>query len=191
MALSQAVEYILSLRRQDMGTRPGQQVCYAGGQQVRIPVFPGNTTLPLALYPRGYMFIVYSAAFGPRMLPGAFYSWMQPYGGITYTAVLDSRLLADSVDFFLVITQNGPWTGGITNLTGLNQYFEEVIQYIDIYAEEDFDIIVRALENRATSAKEEENTRQCAEALELLVEASGQKLGQKYRRPFYLGGQHG
>jgi hypothetical protein len=166
MSLSYAIEYLLTLERPG-----GGRLVHGGGNQLIIPIFPPATTITITSAPFGndFAYISFLAAFGPALVPGAFYAWGQQWGSRTYDGNLASWLINNELDCFAVITQSEPSTAQIANQSPLNQYYEGIGFFIAIPSEEDYHLVLEALKRLGTSAQLEELGRQANAMLSKLT----------------------
>ncbi len=153
MGLPYVIEYLLSLERPG-----GGRLVYAGGSQLLVPAFPPNTTITLTTAPFGndYAYIPYYTAFGPAMVPGAFWGWGQHFGNRQYIGTVASWFMANSLDSFVFVTQSEPALAQITNQSPLNQYYEGISFFVAIATQDDFKEVLEALARLATSARSEQ-----------------------------------
>jgi hypothetical protein len=150
--LPRIVEYLLSVRmpgdRQGTSSVIGRPLVYQGASQTIIQVFPPNMVMEYALLPIAgdYMSIVYSLAFDPQMVPGAFYGSASYMGSQTYASIVNDWWLHNDVYAWIAITNEHPASVRVRNTTGLNQYYAGNVFYLSILSEDDANKVLHYLE---------------------------------------------
>jgi len=156
MAVPRLIEFIESLARPGAGV-----IAEHGGIQVIVPVFPPNTTSAYTVTPptSAYALITYRVSFGAAMVPNVFTGWFEHAGRHRYIGTITNTVIRDGLEWYLVITDNEPLRVSVTNVSGLNQYFEEISQFALVPSRDDYLMILEALDilaNKTTSELQRE-----------------------------------
>jgi len=62
------------------------------------------------------------------------------------TGVISQLMIQEGADYFIIVTENEPYLGAITNISGLNQYYEGVTAFLNITTERDLKHLYTELE---------------------------------------------
>lgn len=138
------VEYLLALR-----LPTGGQLCRFGGLQTTVPIFPANTaiTWSIAPYFGSYASIEFWHRFSPAMVPGAFNVVSRHVGLELVTGVIGASWTLESHNFWVEITEANNITTTITNISGLNQFFETFETFLLIDSEANMDYVREVVRN--------------------------------------------
>ncbi len=140
MRLNALAEYLLAYRRPKS---PGALV-RIGVIVLLVPVFPAGETLTFSAYPGkgSYKTIGWGWELSPAMVPGAFLFTTMHSGIELQTGPAGALTLSDSYNVWLEITQNDPMTTTVTNISGMNQFAESIVCYLNIASQEDYEEIM-------------------------------------------------
>ena len=152
MGLPYFIEYLLTLERPG-----GGRLTHVGLTQTIIPIFPPATTLNYQSRPRQGMYatIWFKSLFSPVMVPNAFTLWGQQYGAMWMSGTVTQLIIEQGAEYLIMVTEGEPYLGSITNVSGLNQYWEGTTVFLNIASEEDLKL-VRAELRKLTSAQANE-----------------------------------
>ncbi len=144
MALSQAIEYLLTIK-----TPEGRQIVHQAMSQIHVPLFPAGAQLNIEIPPaRGdYANIIAILQGSDEVLPNVFQAVITIQGTNTLSAILTSDGLRHSLDTFGIITQSIPARATITNISGITQFFSFAIGYLVIRTEADFKMVFDKLQH--------------------------------------------
>ena len=148
----------------------------AGTTQVVIPVFPPNTKVDLQLVPTesNYCNVYYAAALGDDTMPNALTFKYRAWGSTLFSGTLTSGYLGTELEFLVPTFHNQPTDVTIANTTALAQRIELNTKTLIINTEDDYKVVVKALQQRGTSAKTEE---ELEKIVQLLAKFTGQRVG--------------
>ena len=167
------INYLLTLRYP--GSESGRQnwVCYRGGHQTIVPVFPPNTTVKYTVLPLHgvYAWLAWSSRFGDDMVPNTFTGSINFYGTEPLSAMLTSRVRNDPFEYFTLITEQEPMNITMSNISPLGQRAEILSDFLVIPTPNDLSTITDALRRLETSRESEQLLQQ---AVYLLGVLSGQ-----------------
>ena len=152
MALPRLMEFIETIVRPGGGFATGH-----GGHQTIVPFFPPARTASHSVVPGEgtYALIAYKTIFGSNMVPSAFTGTIQHAGRHYYTGTLTASVIDNGLEYYMVITYEHPLMVSITNISGLNQYFEEISEFVPVSNKETYDAIVGALDKLANKGMSE------------------------------------
>lgn len=144
--LTPMVEYLLALRTTAGG---GGQLVRFGGIQITVPIFPAGMSITWELTPYfgSYCSIEYWHRFSPSIVPGAFLFNSTHSGMVTQAGILGTTLLAESHSTWLEITESDPILTTITNVSGVNQFFENVESFLLVDSEDKLQVIREVVRN--------------------------------------------
>lgn len=164
-SLPYSIAYLTTLKRPG-----GGELVHLGETIVRANIWPPNTSVTYNVFPLPgtYASIYFKMGFSPMMVPDAFYVTAQQFGARFYAANVSSLLLSYGIDYYAVILDKAPSITTVTNLTALNQFFEEGNELVVIQTREDYDIAMEALTRMGTSEKTEKAQLQTAHLLSLM-----------------------
>lgn len=150
--LPNVIEYLLTQQRPG-----GGWLVYRGGLQVVIPVFPPGATVNYAVTPLAdvYAQLGWATRFGTDMVPNSFFASCQQYGSRVFSGIVSQRVIADSIDYFIMVTDSEPTLLSITNTSPLNQYCEVIGDFLVIGSDDDYAKVLEALARLGTSSKSE------------------------------------
>ncbi len=150
MALSAAIEYLLTVK-----TPEGRQIVSQAGFQVYIQLFPAGQRVVLNIPPApgDYANILYQIGWSDEVNPGIFHDVLSVQGGNSIEVVLTSDWLREKADLFSIVTAAVPAHEFITNLSGLNQFYESTIAYLSIRNESDFKLVFDKLQHADIGAE--------------------------------------
>ena len=171
--LPEIINYLLTLRYPDSDPKRLQPVCYLGAYQLVIPIFPPGQTLNLVGSPLHgvYAWISYLTRLSPEMVPNAFSATGTQYGSFTYGGIITQQMLNQAYYHFVLITDQEPSYGSVTNISPLAQRYEAWGEYVVVGNPDDMQLITDALRRLHTSTESE---RLLQQADELLGALSGQ-----------------
>jgi len=152
------INYLLTLRYP--GSESGRQnwVCYRGGHQTIVPVFPPNTTVKYTVLPLHgvYAWLAWSSRFGDDMVPNTFTGSINFYGTEPLSAMLTSRVRNDPFEYFTLITEQEPMNITMSNISPLGQRAEILSDFLVIPTPNDLSTITDALRRLETSRESEQ-----------------------------------
>lgn len=153
MIPTHAIEYLLTLQRPG-----GGRLVIAEGVQIVIPIFPPNTGLTLSAFPiaSDYALIIFGVGYGPNMVPNSFQGYAQTWGSRKIQGTWTAEVITTELQGFEWITKGEPSLIHLENVSGLNQVFETDYVGLRIQSEEDYHLVIEALQHTATSAKSEQ-----------------------------------
>lgn len=140
------VEFIESIRRPTGGfaAEPG------GGEVLDAtfaPVTRTNSTVqPL---PQHYAWIIFRFAFSASMIPDAVHLYLQSTGRDRWAGYVSHALIEEGLTGYFVITRNDPLAISRLNATPQLQYFQMLYHYALVYSLQDYELIVKSLDERA------------------------------------------
>ena len=151
-SLPYPIAYIMTLQRPG-----GGELAYLGETIIRANTWPANISATYNVFPLpgNYASIYFKMGFSQMMIPDAFYVTAQQYGSRFYSANVSTLLLSYGIDYYAVVKENVPAITTVTNLTAVNQFFEEGNQLVVIRTKKDYNIIMEALDRMGTSIKSE------------------------------------
>lgn len=138
------VEYLLALRRPG-----GGQLVRYGAIQVTVPVFPPGMSITFALTPYfgSYASIEYWHRFSPSIVPGAFMFASSHSGIQLQVGLIGTVHTSESHNTWIEITDSNPVTTIITNVSGVNQFFENVDAFLLVDSEADLEMVREVVRN--------------------------------------------
>lgn len=148
MGLPYFIEYLLTLERPG-----GGRLVHIGLTQTIVPAFPPGYTLTYHSAPQNnrYACLWFRSHLSPNIVPGAFTGWGQQYGASLMNGTLSELVVGQQSDYYIIVTDAEPYIGQLTNVSGLNQYFEGVTAYLDIETKEDMKLVRMHLERLTSS----------------------------------------
>lgn len=116
------IEYLLALRTPYGG---GQLVRF-GGLQITIPIFPAGIEISWAIAPYygSYCSIEYWHRFSPSIVPGSLYYNVSHSGIQLQVGTIGTTFSSESHNTWIEIFESDPISASISNISGLNQFFE-------------------------------------------------------------------
>ncbi len=149
MALSQAIEYLLTIK-----TPEGRQIVRQAVTQVIVPFFLAGRTARYEIPPApgDYANIVYQFSWSDEVNPNVFRA-VVAFNGVIVDALLTSDWLREKVDIFGIVTRAITAHGSLTNITGLNQFYSHTVHYLSIRSEKDFAMVFDKLQHADISAE--------------------------------------
>lgn len=167
------INYLLSLKYPSSELGRTNWVCYRGGTQVIIPLFPPGTTINFTARPLNgvYAWFGYATRFGADMVPDAFTGTVAQYGTTPYSGTLSQINRDDPLEYFVLVTEQEPTYFSLTNISPLTQRFEILGDFIVIPSPTDLKTVMDALRRLHTSSESENLLQQ---AVYLLGVLSGQ-----------------
>lgn len=171
MASSRIIEYLLSIRR------PGNSggLVSQGQTQVLINIFPPGRTVTIQIYPYqgDYMDILFEWAFDTSLVPNAFYAWGSYFGARPWEGIAHSWWMENNVPGFVFITAAEPAYAMIYNRSPLTQFYGATSSHIAIKNEEDYLAVYAAIEEMASSSKQNELVDESNQLLRQLIAKTG------------------
>lgn len=149
MGLPTIIEHILSLRRQG-----GGRLAYNRTSQQIVATFPPATALvpnlvyQIAIPANDYVNILYKFQFGQAMNAGAFIINIHEQANSIFVGTITMTIRDEPLDCYVPIFKNSPAQIEVTNLSGINQYYELNSSYIGIATEEDWNFVLQDLKER-------------------------------------------
>lgn len=126
--LGPLVEYLLAVR-----DKAGGQICRMGVTLATVPVFPPGLALTYLSYPPGNSFagIEFWHDFSPAMVPDVF-SVAVSQQGLTMTSgtISETGTQHPGHNLWIVYTEGDPIRTVITNISGVDQFFE--VEYLTL-----------------------------------------------------------
>lgn len=132
------VEYLLALRKPG-----GGQLVRYGAMQFTIPIFPPGMSITWQTYPYfgSYCSIDYWHRYSPAMVPGAFTLVASHAGMVVQAGLVGASILAESHNTWLEITESSPYVVILTNVSGVNQFFEGLESFLLVDSEESLEMV--------------------------------------------------
>jgi len=138
------VEYLLAVERPE-----GGHVTRYGGATTTVPIFPQGLSISYELRPwfGSYASIEFYHRFSPSMVPGAFTFDSISSGVQIISGAIGTIHTMEGNNTWVVITDNDPIITTITNISGVNQFFETGDAFLLIDSESDFDFVKQVIQN--------------------------------------------
>lgn len=145
MALSYWIETMLTLSSPAGVKNPGRLVSQVGVEYL-FPIVPPGVWTAFVTSPREtavargipiYMIIPYKVNFG-YMVPGAFQLTITAGGINAYNGTINGWLMEQGIDMIFFHEPDVQVVYYITNLTALNQYYQQISQYLIVTSEKDY-----------------------------------------------------
>ncbi len=148
MSLPYAIEYLLTIRREN-----GGNLVHQGASQTIINQMPPYTQIVLNVFPFGndYFDIIYNSYVDPSVVPGVFRGYGQYFGTRAYDGILTSGFMAWPLESLVFISESEPAQALIRNETPLFQYYAGAAFYIAIASETDFRLVLEHLKGVGSS----------------------------------------
>jgi len=134
------VEYLAAVR-----SPKGASLVRQGGLQVIVPIFPPASEIAFSLTFSGYASIAYYHRFSPSMVPGAFTYRSQHSGIELQTGTIGTIHLSEGNNYWLVVTKADPITTTISNISGVDQFFETGDSFLIIDSKEDYEEVMNLI----------------------------------------------
>ncbi len=152
MALPNIIEFMTSLER----PQSGGQICNQAQRQDIVSGLPvlaaGESRLTQMAPPKGiFAMIVYRYAFG-RIVPDVFSYSLNHTGSFVANGILTADVLADGIDFFMVVTNRYQSRLLVTNRDVVAQLWQASLYYLSVTTVDDMRDLARALISREYSA---------------------------------------
>lgn len=144
-AITPIIEYLLAL------TRPGGgKLVRFGGVQITVPVFPPGMSITWAITPYfdAFACIEYLHRFSPSIVPNAFNFNSTHRGMLLQTGLISTIVTVESHNTWIEVTEQEPITTTITNVSGVNQFFESGESFLIIDSEEDLNFVREVVRNQ-------------------------------------------
>jgi len=132
--LGSLAEFILAYRTPD-----GRGLARLGVVQTTVDMFPPGAAVTYDSYPpyNAYASITYWNRGSPQMVPGAFELESYQAGVQQITGNIEQVNLSEGQNVWIEITNDKPARTTITNLSGLNQFFQQWAFYLVVDSPED------------------------------------------------------
>lgn len=136
--------------------------------QLLIPVFPPGITVSLTVAParQNYANIYFSAEPGDAIVPNAINYTYTAWGATIYSGMLTAGVIGKLLDIFLPVTAAKTVFIQFTNISGLNQHLELLNKFLVIPGVEDYERIIKAINQRGMSDRAEEMLERLVKAVE-------------------------
>ena len=136
--MGELVRYLLSLEEEG-----GRRLVQMGVIQTTIRIMPPGVTVVFDIVPEDgkYAAIYFWHRASPEIIPGVFDWRSQHFGMELLTGPAREASLVEGHDVWLVITRSQPIHTVLTNISGLNQFFETIDFMLLVDSEEDLNKI--------------------------------------------------
>ena len=163
------IEYLLAYERPG-----GGKIARFGGILITVPIFPAGMTITFSLFPyfNAYANIEFWQRFSPAIVPGALYFDSRHQGIQVQLGVFGTTLNSESHNTWIEVTESAPITTTITNISGVNQFFESVDSFLIVDSEADFKLIKKIIGEWGFMGNLKEEATETNRLLRALVEAT-------------------
>lgn len=151
--MTDLIEYLLALR-----TPEGGAVVRYGVMLTTVPLFPPGMSITFTLTPYFDAFanIEYWHRFSPSIVPGTIL-WESSHSGMEiHSGLIRSIAYAEGHNAWLEITDANPIITTITNVSGVNQFFETFDFFLLVDNEENFKVVKDVVSNWGAFATREQ-----------------------------------
>ena len=153
VATSHLIEYLLAVRR-----KGGGNICRFGGIQTTVPIFPPNFGITYQTFPEftSYATILFYSRFSPDIVPESFALTVSHTGMEVLAGTLNTLQIAEGFNFMIELRRDQPVTSNFTNISGLNQFLDEMDFYLLMDSEEDLKEVRDIINRWGVSSRQEE-----------------------------------
>lgn len=167
--MTNVIEYLLALEKPG-----GGKLVRYGVMLVTVPVFPPGMSLTFTITPyfNSYASIEYWHRFSPAIVPGTLL-WDSRHSGMEICAgVCGAVATADGHNLWVEITESDPIITDVTNISGVNQFFETLDFFLLVDTEDDLKIVKEVIRKWGSIGKIEDQLDETNRLLRALIEAT-------------------
>ena len=143
MTTPNLAEFLMSLR-----TESGSPLVEHAGGQIYVPIWPPGLTIFSVIPPsNSFASVGYRYIFAPDIVPNAFTITFRHLGRDIRVHTVTGAVTQESFWTYALVTKDAPFYLSLTNVSGMNQYFEVISHFIAVPQQADLVTAYKALDD--------------------------------------------